>query len=412
MVPGIHVSDPGLVSCRQTRRVTQALGKIVAEVSGACALAGIGYYVTSLWSACVYTQDRKTTAAQKKDLTADSAPPVSILKPLKGQDPDMYESFRSHCLQDYPRYEIIFGVSDANDPAVLEVERLRSEFPNCPMQLIVCGEQLGTNIKVSNLAQMARAARYDHFVVSDSDIRVQPDYLRKVVAPLAANEVGMVTCLYRGVAANTLGSKLESLGISTDFSAGVLVARLLEGTLTFALGSTMAFRRSDLQAIGGFESFVDYLADDYELGRRIAALGREVRISEIVVETFLPPYTLQQYFAHQLRWARGVRDSRPGGYIGLLFTFGWQWAALAVLASRGADWAWGLVAAAIFLRLVSAWVVAGGGLHDRQVTRLLLLIPLRDIAGVLIWLASFAGNTVVWRGERFQLKRGKLIPST
>jgi len=391
--------------------VTQALGKIVAEVTGACALAGIGYYVTSLWSACAYTQDRKTSTAQEKGFTADTAPPVSILKPLKGQDPDMYESFRSHCLQDHPQYEIIFGVSDANDPAVREVERLRSEFPNSSIQLIVCDEQLGTNIKVSNLVQMVRATRYDHFVVSDSDIRVRPDYLRKVVAPLVDKKVGMVTCLYRGVPAGTLGSKLESLGISTDFSAGVLVARLVEGTLKFALGSTMAFRRRDLQAIGGFESFVDYLADDYELGRRIAGLGREVCISEVVVETFLPPYTMQQYFAHQLRWARGVRDARPGGYVGLLFTFGWQWAALAVLASRGADWAWGLAAAAIFLRMVSAWVVAAGALHDRQVTRFLPLIPLRDVAGVLIWLASFAGNTVVWRGERFQLKRGKLSPS-
>jgi len=154
------------------------------------------------------------------------------------------------------------------------------------------------------------------------------------------------------------------------------------------------------------------LADDYELGKRIVALGREARISEVVVETFVPPYTLRQYFAHQLRWARGVRDARPGGYVGLLFTFGWQWAALALIASAGADWAWGLAAIAVFLRLMNAWVVGTGALNDRQVMRFLPLIPLRDIAGILIWLASFAGNTITWRGERYRLKHGKLSPAT
>ena len=387
----------------------QAIGKIVAEVSGGCALAGICYYVSCLWSSGAFTRERKISTAHKNNVSAGARPAVSVLKPLKGQDPDMYESFRSHCLQDYPQYELIFGVSNAHDPAILEVERLRAEFPDRSIQLIVCGEQLGTNVKVSNLAQMVRAARYDHFVVSDSDIRIQPDYLRKVIAPLAESEVGMVTCLYRGIAADTLGSKLESLGISTDFSPGVLVARLMEGSLRFALGSTMAFRRDDLQAIGGFESFVDYLADDYELGKRIASLGREVRLSEVVVETFLPSYTLCQYFAHQLRWARGVRDARPGGYVGLLFTFGWQWAALAVIASRGAGWAWGLAGVALFLRLLSAWVVGGSALHDRQGARFLALIPLRDVVGVLIWLASFTGNTVSWRGDRFVLAKGKLV---
>jgi len=388
------------------------LAKITGDVAGACSFAGILYYVTVLWSTTDYTQAGRAILARTHDPHADTIPSVSILKPLKGLDPDMFESFRSHCLQDHPRYEIIFGVSDAADPAVREVERVRAEFPNCSIQLVVCSQRLGTNIKVSNLAQMARHARSDHFIVSDSDIRVQPDYLRKVMAPLADDRVGMVTCLYRGLAADTLGSKLESLGISTDFSSGVLVARLLEGTLHFALGSTMAFRRRDLQAIGGFESFVDYLADDYELGKRIVALGREARISEVVVETFVPPYTLRQYFAHQLRWARGVRDARPGGYVGLLFTFGWQWAALALIASAGADWAWGLAAIAVFLRLMNAWVVGTGALNDRQVMRFLPLIPLRDIAGILIWLASFAGNTITWRGERYRLKHGKLSPAT
>jgi ceramide glucosyltransferase len=388
--------------------VIQPFFKIVEALTGAGAVAGIGYYVVCLWSAIAYTQGCRIPVVHREESGEHEHPPVSILKPLKGEDPEIYESFRSHCLQDYPQYEIIFGVSDANDPAVHVVERVRQEFPQRAIQLQVCSEILGANTKVSNLEQMARAARYDHLIVSDSDIRVEPNYLRKVMAPLSDPKVGMVTCPYRGIAAPTLGSKLESLGISTDFCAGVLVARLIEGGVRFALGSTMAFRRRELAAIGGFESFVNYLADDYELGKRVAALGLEVHLSEVVVETFLPAYNMRQFFEHQLRWARGVRDSRRAGYMGLLFTFGWQWALLAILASRGANWAWELAAVAIFLRFVVAWIVGVRVLKDRQVLRLLPLVLLRDLAGVLVWLASFASNTVSWRGDRFHLKNGKL----
>jgi ceramide glucosyltransferase len=386
--------------------VTEALSKFAAAIAGVGALAGIGYYLTCLWSAGSYLRDRSRILAQDKLPAA--FPPVSILKPLKGEDPEIYESFRSHCRQEYSEFEIVFGVSDANDPAVQAVERLRQEFPDRSIQLIVCTEVLGTNTKVSNLAQMVRSARYDHFIVSDSDIRVPPDYLRRVVAPLAEPGVGLVTCLYRGIAGPTVSSKLEALGISTDFCAGVLVARSIEDGLRFALGSTMAFRRQDLEAIGGFESFVDYLADDYELGKRIAGLGREVRVSDVVVETFLPSYTVREFFDHQLRWARGVRGARPGGYAGLLFTFGWLWALLALFASGGAMWAWSVFAAAVVLRFLVAWIVGVDALADRQVPRFSLLIPLRDLVGVLVWVLSFASNTVTWRGDRFQVKNGKL----
>ncbi len=383
--------------------MTPTLATLAQFVTAAVALAGIGYYLACLWSARAFLQ-----SISKNVHTPGHRPPVSILKPLKGEDPEIYESFRSHCLQDYPEYELIFGVSDPADPALHAVERLRQEFPHRAIQLVVCPQQLGANTKVSNLAQMLKAARYDCLVVSDSDIRVAPDYLQRITAPLAKEEVGVVTCLYRGVAGKTLGSKLESLGISTDFMAGVLVARRLEGGVRFALGSTMAFRRSDLAAIGGFESFVDYLADDYELGKRIVALGREVVISEEIVDTFLPAYTLPEFAEHQLRWARGVRDARPGGYIGLLFTFAWQWALLAVLASHGTPLAWSLLFAALVLRFVVAWTVGWQVVRDRQVRRFLFLVPVRDTVAVAIWIASFASNTVTWRGDRFRLKNGKL----
>jgi ceramide glucosyltransferase len=390
--------------------VIRILGAIVEGIAGIGAAAGTLFYLTCLWSARAYLNERAAkSSSEPNQPVAGRAPSVSILKPLKGEDPEIYQSFRSHCLQDYPQYEIIFGVSDAGDPAVRAVERLRHEFPHCAIQLVVCSQALGANTKVSNLAQMVQVARYDHMIVSDSDVRVEPDYLQKVVGPLADAEVGMVTCLYRGIASPTLGSKLESLGISTDFAAGVLVARSLEGGVRFGLGSTMAFRRRDLEAIGGFESFVDYLADDYELGKRIAALGLEVKLSEVVVETFLPAYNLQQFFEHQLRWARGVRDSRRGGYLGLLLTFGWPWAVVAVLASGGSGWAWGLAVMATCFRFLMAGTVGVSVLKDRQIPHFLALIPLRDVVAVLVWVASFASNTVAWRGDRFQLQNGKLV---
>jgi ceramide glucosyltransferase len=335
-------------------------------------------------------------------------PPVSILKPLKGSDPEIYESFRSHCLQDYAEYEIIFGVSDPQDPAIVEVTRLHKEFPHRDIRLVHCKENLGTNTKVSNLAQMLPKARYEHLIVNDSDIRVERDYLRRVLAGLCDTRVGLVTCLYRGIAGPTLGSRLESLGISTDFCAGVLAAKQLEGGIRFGLGSTLAFRRSDLAAIGGFESIVDYLADDYELGKRIAATGRKVLISDVVVETFLPAYSMSDFIRHQLRWARSVRDSRRWGYVGLVFTFGMFWALLTLGVARGAVWAWWMLAATLFLRFAVALAVGRLALRDRQVIRWLALIPLRDTVALGVWVMSFTGHTVNWRGSSFTLKDGKL----
>jgi ceramide glucosyltransferase len=373
---------------------------------GAC--GGAAYYVLCLWSARDFLQYRETalTAASLGGSVED--PPVSILKPLKGADPEIYETFRSYCVQDYRHYEIIFGVSEADDAAIPFVQRLQREFPEVSVQLVMCSEKLGANTKVSNLVQMLRVARFDLVVVNDSDIRVESDYLRRVSAPLAAASVGMVTCLYRGIAGPTLGSKLESIGISTDFAGGVLVARFIEGGVRFGLGSTLAFRRADLAAIGGFEALVDHLADDYELGKRIANRGLKVQLSEIVVETFLPSYDLRGFFQHQLRWARAVRDSRRVGYLGLVLTFGLVWGCLAVIASGGAVWAWILFGVTVLLRFWEALVVARLVLDDCAVWRQLPLIPLRDLAAVLVWLGSLAGNTISWRGDSFRLKGGKL----
>ncbi len=392
-----------------------AIVKLIEMVALLGVVTSSLYYLLCLWSAAIFLRQPKAenpVHLEQSEVESEIVvvlPPVSILKPLKGADPEMYECFRSHCRQDYPEYEIIFGVSDPDDPAVDSVKNLQREFPERAIHLVICREMLGSNVKVSNLAQMLTGARYDHFIVNDSDIRVEPDYLARVVAPLAEERIGLVTCLYRGIASTTLGSRLEALGISTDFCPSVLVAQQLEGGIHFGLGSTLAFRRSELEKIGGFLSFVDYLADDYEIGKRIAAQGFSVEISDVVVETFLPAYSLRSFLAHQLRWARGVRDARPGGYFGLIFTFGIFWSLVAVIASHGAFWACTAFVLALALRIASALFVGGRILRDPHALKYSWLIPLRDLFAVGVWLASLAGHTVTWRGDRFRLKDGKLI---
>jgi len=367
-------------------------------------LASLFFY---LLSACGFLSFLKRSRS-KSDRSTTSFPPVSILKPLKGIDPEIWESLCSHCEQQYPEYELIFGVTDAADPACEIVRKLQAKYPTRAIKLIVCGQILGANVKVSNLAQMLAAARHEILLVNDSDIRVAPDYLEQVVAPLADPAVGLVTCLYRGVPAPTLGSHLEALTISTDFVPGVLSARLLEKGLRFGLGSTLAFRRQELASIGGFESLLDYLADDYELGRRIAATGKRVELSSATVETFLPAYTLRQFWQHQLRWSRTIRDARRWGYTGLLFTFGLPWAIATVLAAHGAAWAWALFAVTVAARLAVGLGTSLAVLHDRDVLRSILLLPVRDLLAPFVWAAGLVGNRIHWRGDDFTLKDGKL----
>ena len=372
--------------------------QIALALLTACAC---GYYLLCLWGARRFLRQSIESAA--------FAPPVSILKPLKGVDPDIYASLRSHCLQEYGEYEIIFGVSDENDPVVPWVQQLQREFPEHALQLVVCREILGSNIKASNLAQMLRHARQDYLLINDSDIRVEKDYLRRVVEPLHNDKVGLVTCLYRARDGGTLPSRLEMLGVCTDFCGGALAAIELEGGAHFGLGSTLVLRRSDLKAIGGFEALADYLADDYQLAQRISQRGLEIFLSDVVVETFLPPYSWRGFFDHQLRWVRNVRDLRGWGYLGAGITFGVPWALLELLAARGAWWAWGLLGVTLALRLVMAFVVGVGVAKDRQVWKFWWLIPLRDLVGLVVWVVGFFGTTVVWRGNRFSLQDGKLV---
>ncbi len=379
-----------------------SISTLVAAVCGLLSLAGTAYFVLSIWAGLRYRAE--------PDVIVDRnfAPPVSILKSLKGTDPHMFAAFVSHCTLDYPEYEMLFGVNDSGDPALTLVAQVREQFPQANLRVIDCPKVLGLNGKVSALAQMLPHARYEHILINDSDIVVPPDYLRRVMARFADAKVGMVTTLYRAVAGNTLGSKLEALGLSSDFAGGVLLARAMEGGIRFGLGATMATTKAVIEKIGGLTQLADYLGDDYELGARTAAAGYTVQLSGPVVETALPDYNFRDFWLHQMRWARNVKDRRPGQYFGLIVTFGFAWAILAALARPCNWWTWLILAITAVARFASAIVIGREVLEDRQLLRDIWLLPLRDFVALAVWFASYWGNTVVWRGLRFKLRKGKL----
>jgi ceramide glucosyltransferase len=337
----------------------------------------------------------------RRDRAPASLPPISILKPVRGLDPRFWEAVRSHAVLDYPEYEVLFGVADPSDPAVPEIRKLIRSFPERRLRLVMVSTH-AANGKVGALADLAREARYPLLLVNDSDIHVPPDYLRRIVGPLEDPGVGMVTCLYRAGSDHWPG-RWEALGIATDFAPGVLVAPLV-GVREFGLGSTLLFLAADLRAIGGFAALADYIADDYQLARRITELGRKVVLSRLVVTTWLSGRTWGEVWRHQVRWARTIRVSR-GAYLGLPLSNASLWA-LAALAA-GAWWA---ALPLLGLRIVAGLVTAVGVLGSRDAARLFWLMPLRDLWGFAVWLWGLAGDTVEWRGERLRLGRdGRIV---
>jgi ceramide glucosyltransferase len=389
----------------------------VEVVTTLLTVGGLMYMLLTLWAARDFAHYCARVALAEA-AGPKHAPPVTILKPVKGIDARMYAGFVSHCRQDYAgHYEILFGVSSMDDPAVPEVERLRQEFPDCAIRLVECRERLGTSGKVSNLVQMLRVARYEHVLINDSDIRVSPGYLSRVMACFADSRVGMVTAPYIGRTeadgkALTLWARLEALGISTDFLPGVLTARKIEGGVHFGLGSTLAASRTALSAAGGLEPLVDYLADDYEIGARIARAGYRVELCPETVETTVPAYRFRGFLDHQLRWARSTRDSRRWGYLGLGITYCVPWAVLNCAASGFAIWSFTLLSLVSLARVAVALSVGVGILRDGQVLRDLWLLPLRDFFALGFWAWSFASDTVIWRGERFRLSDGRIASSS
>jgi ceramide glucosyltransferase len=370
----------------------------------AIAAAPLAYYIAATFAALrffLHERGRPNTSY---------APAVSLLKPVRGVDFASYENFASFCTQEYPDYEILFGVADRADPAVLLIERLMAEFPQRRILLLVGSEQLGTNRKVNKLARLAREAQHDVLALTDGDVRVGPRYLHEVVAPFADRKVGAVTSFYRGVAEKNLGAELEAIGAASDFFAGVLMANWMEG-ITFGLGASIVTTKEWIAKIGGFAAIADMHSDDYELGHRIAKAGGKVLLSREAVWTMYPPQTARGFWQHQVRWARTVRLCRPLSFAGLIFTHGLPWAVLAALIAP-AQW---IVATYLLgylvLRLTMAWTVGVWGVRDEVLRRKFWLVPLRDAVYFVVWLASFGSNRIHWGGEEFRMEKGQLVPA-
>ncbi len=327
---------------------------------------------------------------------------VSVLKPLRGLDPNTAEAFASQMDQQHPQFEVLFGAREADDPAALEVARLKSERPQAPVSLIT-GAFDAPNSKIGLLLELNRHARYPLRVVNDSDIKVDSHYLAAVTAPLADPAVGVVTCLYR-VKAHTVEAAWEALGIMTDFMPSTMVAQLI-GVREFGLGSTLAFRGEDLEKAGGFASFADYLADDYQLAKRITALGKRVILSTYVVETTLGDATWAGVWRHQLRWARTIRLSKGAGYLGLPITQAGLWIALAWLSGQEV-----LAVTLAALRILSAFSAGGLVLRSPLAAAFCWLAPLWDLYSFAIWLTSYCGRTVRWRDRKLTIgPNGRII---
>lgn len=340
----------------------------------------------------------------------DAPPPVSILKPICGLDRETYENYASFCRQDYPEFEILFCVSDAGDPAIRVIENLIRDFPTRSIRLLTGSDPLGASDKVNKLARMAREAKHEILIVSDSDVRVGPHFLRVIAASFADPTVGGVTCLYRGLVEPCFAATLEALGNSADFAPGVLVAWLLGNrALDFMLGAVMATSKKHLAEIGGFESLVDYFCDDYELGHRLAARGHRIKLSRFPVSVVYPSESLATAFRHQVRWNLSIRYSRPWGHLGLLFSQGLPWTVLAAILAPSAAIAIAYVAAYLFLRGAMAWVVGAWGMRDRLVRREFWALPVRDAFAFIVWLASFFPQRIHWRGRRFLVRKKRLV---
>ena len=348
-------------------------------------------------------------------------PPISILKAVKGLDPGLLEALRTHCTQDYPaEVELLLGVHSETDPALPTLRALQAEFPAMRIQVLLTSLVLGTNGKVSSLAQLLPYARFDHLLISDADIAVARKYLHRIVAPFANARTGLVTAGYRGrtnpPGSPTLGSRLEALAIATDFFPGVLMARFMErnhdGGLRFGLGSTLLVSRRALAEAGGLEALTNVLADDHDLGERVFRAGYLVVLSPEPVSTAVPAYTLGEFWTHQLRWNRTVRSLRPWSYLGLLVTHPIPWAILSVIGTGASLLSIVFLLLAVLARMAVAMRVGFGLLRDTQVLRDLVLIPVRDCFGLALWVWSYAGNTVEWRGERFRIVKGRMVRLT
>lgn len=333
-----------------------------------------------------------------------SGPPVTVLRPLKGLDVGLYENLNGLCRQSYERFQLVFGVADGRDPAAGLVRRLQREHPELDIELVVDDRVYGSNYKISNLHNMLGYAKHPIIVLADSDIRVGPDYLGRLVSELDDPAVGLVTCMYRAVNAGGLPTVIETLFINTDFSNLVMVARKVEKA-SYAFGATIAMRREVLDEIGGFLPLVNYLADDYQLGNRVAARGYRLALSREVVDTVIALGSWRKLFDHQLRWARTYRICRPAGYFGSIVTHGTFWAFLTLLYYGFGSLPSAVALGVVALRYLCAAHIGWACLKTTMTWGELLLVGPKDLFVSAVWFLAFAGSEVTWSGRRFQVER-------
>ncbi len=363
------------------------------------------YYIIALFSAWRFFRHSADSAASNSDFT----PPVSILKPVRGLDPDAYDNFASFCRQDYPEYEIVFCIGDRSDPVLPIIEKVIADFPERDIRVLFGTGREATNDKVAKLARLAKEARYEILVINDSDVRAEPKYLRTVVAPLADPKVGAVTCFYTPTDEKTLVQRLQTVGMYSDFYVGIVVAWQLDG-VKFALGPTIATSRARLAGFGGYEMIENRPADDLLVGRLIAEQGYEVKLIPYSVHTVADFQSLRDLFLKRLRWIVVMRHMRPWGHFGLIFTLGLPWSLAAVALSPSLAVAAAFVGVYLGLRVAMTLQIASWGLKQPAPWPGLALIPLWDAMAFVIWLASFTRSTIRWRDRDYYIRNGELVP--
>jgi ceramide glucosyltransferase len=371
----------------------------------ALAIVPFFYYLIAIYSSWRFFGKRKPPTAASHAFT----PPVSNLKPIRGLDPDAYENFASFCRQDYPDYEILFCVDDAQDAALPAIERLRRDFPERTIRVLFGSGRTATNDKVAKLARLVSEAQHEFVVISDSDVRVRPDYLKSVIAPMADPGVGAVTCPYVSTDEKTLVDHLQSIGMYSDFYAGIFTARELDG-VKFALGPTIATTRSHLAEFGGYPAIENQPADDLLVGRLIADQGFQVELLPYAVETVADYGSIRDLMHKRLRWIVVMRHMRPWGHLGLLCTQGLAWSLAAVAAHPTPAVALAYLGTYFALRCAMTWIIGVHGLKQSGLVKRMWLIPVWDAAAFLIWLVSFARRSVRWRGADYYIRNGMLVP--
>jgi ceramide glucosyltransferase len=364
------------------------------------------YYLIAIYSAWHFFR----VSAKHKSPDSSFLPPVSILKPVRGLDPDVYENFASFCRQDYPEYEVVFCVGDGTDPVLGVIEQIVHDFPECKIRVLFGSGRVATNDKVAKLARLTSEAQYEHLVINDSDVRAEPGYLRTVVAPLADAKVGAVTCFYAPTEEKTVVQHLQSAGMLSDFYAGLLVAWQLDG-VKFALGPTIATTRTRLAGFGGYQAIENRPADDLLVGRLVAEQGYEVKLLSYSVLTVADYDSLRDLFNKRLRWIVVMRHMRPWGHLGLIFTLGLPWALAAVAMQPTLAVAAGYLGGYFVARSAMTWLIGRWGLKHRVSWEKYALIPLWDAMATLIWLVSFTRSTIMWRGYKYFIRDGQLVPA-